>query len=907
MAIAKRIRTASWIAGSLGFVLVLALGLFVPHLNFHLGKTITRASYDWCFDLALFSRPNIQTSGVVIVYVDEKSHKDLDQPFNRPWDRRIHARLLQRLKQEGARLVLFDILFTDPGPDPAADRALADAIRDHGSVVLAADYAPAGQSFTGGQLTELTTLSLPREPFRRVAAGWGLAQLQPDPDFIVRQHYHGPPLEDYPSLTWQAACVAGLPVTRPRAARLRERWINYYGGPEAVPSVSYSQVLYPDGVPPGFFRGKHVLVGARPISGSFIERRDELRSSYSTWSDRFVFMPAVEIHATMLLNLLRQDWLRRTPPIVEWGISLLVALGFGAGLTRLRPPYALLLSLAGVGTVTLAALALFSACRLWFPWMVVAAVQIPAALSWSVIFRSVEWWVQKRHMECDRRKAEQKIRHQAALLDMAQDAILLQSPDGRIVYWNQSANRLYGWTAAEMASPGLAARLFPPKDSAVAKAREAVLKKGEWIGELTQKTKAGKEIIVDSRWTLVNAEDGVTRDILCINTDVTEQKKIEAQFLRSQRMECIGTLAGGIAHDLNNVLAPILMGAELLRAKPLDPLAGKLLGTIESSALRGRDMVKQVLTFARGQAGEKSVLQLSHLVKEMEKIMRETFPKTVRTRVTLDPGLWPIFADATQLHQVLLNLCVNARDAMPEGGEIHIDAQNTTLDAGAARQLHGATPGDYILVSVTDTGTGMPPEVLEKIFEPFFTTKEVGKGTGLGLSTTLTIVKHHGGVLDVASVPGQGTTFKIHLPADRNVNVTAAPPPDRAKLQGHGEVILAVDDEPAIRDLLKSALAQNGYRPLTAANGAEALDVCADGREPVALVVMDMMMPVMSGMTALKLIRRQHAHIRCLAISGLQQAEKVKAQFPNVEFLAKPFTTGQFLEALQRNLAANRN
>ena len=244
-----------WLAAVTGFILVLALGLLLPHLNFRLGKTLTHASYDWCFDLSPFPRPNVQTSGVVIVYLDEKSHKDLGQPFNQPWDRSIHARLLDRLRAEGARAVIFDILLTDPGPDPGADRVLAEAIRAQGSVVLAADYAPAGQSFTSGQLTEVTTLVLPDEGFQRAAAAWGLAQVQPDPDFIVRQHYHGPVTENYPSMSWAAAQVAGLPVTRPAGARTRERWVNYYGGPETVPGVSYSQALFPDGVPPGFFRG----------------------------------------------------------------------------------------------------------------------------------------------------------------------------------------------------------------------------------------------------------------------------------------------------------------------------------------------------------------------------------------------------------------------------------------------------------------------------------------------------------------------------------------------------------------------------------------------------------------------------------------------------------------------------
>ena len=1013
-----------WIAGTTGFFLVLSLGILLPHLNFPLGKTLTRSSYDWCFDLSLHSRPNIQTGEVVIVYVDEKSHKDLNQPFNKPWDRSIHARLLHRLKQEGAKVVIFDILFTDPGPDPDADRELAEALRAQGNVVLAADYAPAGQSFTSGQLTEVTTLILPEEKLQAAAASWGLAQLQPDSDFLVRQHYHGPAVENYPSMGWAAAALAGLPVTRAPGGRTAERWVNYYGGPETLPSVSYSQALFADGTPPGFFRNKFVVVGARPMSGNFIERRDELRSSFTTWSDRFIFMPAVEVHATMLLNLVRQDWLQRAPPAVEWIISLLVALVFGVGLTRFRPPLALLLGLLGMAATTLVALFLFGSQRIWFPWLVVIAIQIPAALLWSVVWKSVEWWIQKLNMEKERTKAEHRIREQAALLDKAQDAIFVHdfewqplyanksaerlygcsvgemlrtvldqsaenSADDRLVaavqevlergewsgelcqqtksgadivvdsrwtllrdesnepkgilvintditekkkaarkilqqaalldkaqdaifvqdrlgaitYWNKSAERLYGWTSEEMGSSGHAFSFFGFDAARVDEARQAALSKGEWVGELRQKNKAGVEVMVDSRWTLVaDGTEGVF-SILCINTDITERKKIEDQFLRAQRMESIGTLAGGIAHDLNNVLAPILMGAEMLRGMSSDPVSAKLIGTIESSAKRGRDMVKQILGFARGQSGEQSVLQISHLLKEMDKIMRETFPKNIQARLSFGAGLWPILGDATQLHQVLLNLCVNARDAMPEGGEIHLKAENLTLDEAAAQKLVGAKPGPYLLLSATDTGTGMPPEVLQKIFEPFFTTKEVGKGTGLGLSTTITIIKNHHGVLDVESTVGKGTTFKIYLPADPSATVAAVEAPDRAKLRGRDELILVVDDEPAVREMAQATLIQNGYRVACAANGSEALAACSDSKEKISLVLMDMAMPVMSGSMALRMMRRQHPAIKPVAMSGQPQPEKFKEQFGDTPFLPKPFSTDQLLETLQRTLA----
>ena len=1015
-----------WVAGTTGFALVLVLGLVLPHLNFPLGKTLTRSSYDWCFDLSLFPRPNIQTGEVVIVYVDEKSHRDLGQAFNKPWDRRIHARLLRYLRDEGAKAVIFDILFTDPGPDPEADLELADALRAHGSVVLAADYAPAGQSFTSGQLTEVTTLILPEEKLQAAAAAWGLAQLQPDSDFLVRQHYHGPAGENYPSMGWAAAKLAGLPVTHGPEGRTAERWVNYYGGPETVPSVSYSQALYPEGVPPGFFRNKFVVVGARPMSGNFNERRDELRSSFTTWSDRFIFMPAVEVHATMLLNLVRQDWLRRTPPAIEWAVSLLVALLFGAGLTRFRPPVALFIGLVGIVFTTVVALLLFGAQRLWFPWLVVVAIQIPAALLWSVICKSVEWWIQKLKMEKERtqaehrireqaalldkaqdaifvhdfewqllyanksaerlygcsveemlgavleqsrensaddrmvtavqavldygewsgelvqrtkagaeivvdsrwtllrdesnepkgilvintnitekKKAERKILQQAALLDKAQDAIFVQNRLGAITYWNKSAERLYGWTGEEMGQSGNALAFFDFDLGRVDEARAAVLAKGEWVGELRQKNKAGVEVMVDSRWTLVaDGSEGVY-SILCINTDITERKKIENQFLRTQRMESIGTLAGGIAHDLNNVLAPILMGAEMLRGTSLDPMSAKLISTIESSARRGRDMVKQILGFARGQSGEQTVLQISHLMKEMEKIMRETFPKNIQTKLTFGRDLWPIMGDATQLHQVLVNLAVNARDAMPDGGTLTISAQNHIVESDMEHQGRMIMPGFFVLLRVSDTGTGIAPGVLDKIFDPFFTTKEPGKGTGLGLSTVLGIVKSHGGFVQVDTKMNQGTTFLVYLPAQQAAQTADAESAPGQLPTGNGELILAVDDEAAVLTMTKETLETFGYRVITARDGAEAVAAFSAHHAEIKGVLTDMLMPHMDGPATIRVLKRIDPSVKIIAASGLLDVEKVKdaTGMEQIAFLMKPYTAEKLLTTVHRVLA----
>ncbi len=891
------------LAALLGAVIVFLIGygiLLVPNSRLH--KALLRTSYDWSFDLPFFKAPPLDDAEVVLVYLDEASHKSLNQPFNAPWDRSLHARLIDRLAAEGARLVIFDIVFSDPGPNPAADAALADALKRSGRVILAADDSPSEHAVG---LIDASTLTLPLARFRESAAAWGTAQLRPDDDFIVRQHYHGKPGEDATTMTWAGARLLKLPVARDNNDRFDERWIRYYGGPQTIPHVSYSQALFRDGTRPNFFRDKIVIVGARPITGYSGERRDEFRSSYSTWSDKFIFMPAVEVHATAMLNLVREDWLTRLSPAGELGVLLISAILFGFGLSFFRPMPALLTAAAGVATIAVVAAVKFHLDRVWFPWAIVAAVQIPAGYLWTIAAKSIEWYVQKRRMEDERRKADAKIHEQASLLDKAQDAIIAYDLDGCVTYWNKGATRIFGWDATELLGTNPLNTVFAKQSQKLHDTWRTVLQSGEWSGELRLPTKTTPEIILESRWTLVRDDLGQAKSILVINTDITEKKTLEAQFLRTQRMESIGTLAGGIAHDLNNVLSPIMMGVELLQMRTQDPASLKMLKTIDASARRGADMVKQVLSFARGHVGERVTLHLGHLVKEMEKLVRETFPKNVTFKSAVAPDLHPISGDATQVHQILLNLCVNARDAMPNGGEITIKCDNVVLSDDDARRLTGVKPGPHVLLQATDTGTGMPPEVMARIFEPFFTTKEIGKGTGLGLSTVMSIIKSHGGSLDLESTVGVGTTFKVYLPAaEKAANHTQGSIPKEA-LQGKGETILLVDDEMAIREMTKTILANHNYNVLTAADGAEALAVAAQNPGKIKVVLMDMMMPVMDGATTIKNLNAKDPALRFIAISGLMKSDRFDEEvgLKDVSFLVKPFNAEKLLLILRRVLS----
>jgi hypothetical protein len=333
-----------------------------------------------------------------------------------------------------------------------------------------------------------------------------------------------------------------------------------------------------------------------------------------------------------------------------------------------------------------------------------------------------------------------------------------------VLYLNKSAERLYGWLADEVLGKNSNDFFYAGDYFRLSQANDQLLARGEWTGELEQFTRDKKPIVVQSRWSLVRDEAGKPKGKLIINTDVTERKKLETQFLRAQRLETIGALAGGIAHDLNNVLVPILLGSQYLAQQLAGGDARKMLETMQASAIRGSQMIQQILAFARGVGGEPARLDAGPLVAEIEKFGRETFPRSITVENKTRPGGYFVVGNTTQLHQVLLNLIVNARDAMPQGGTLLLEAANTVLEQKITHLQPEPVSGPYVALSVSDTGHGIPPEMLEKIFEPFFTTKAPGKGTGLGLSTVQGIVKSHNGFLEVASEIGKGTTFRVFLP-----------------------------------------------------------------------------------------------------------------------------------------------
>lgn len=508
----------------------------------------------------------------------------------------------------------------------------------------------------------------------------------------------------------------------------------------------------------------------------------------------------------------------------------------------------------------------------------------------------------------ERKRDEARLREQAEIINRAHDAVVVRNfDDDRITFWNRGAERLYGWTAAEAIGRPMGELIFRDDKDRAAMV-EQLVSTGEFHGEVRHRAKDDRDLVVDSRVTLIRDDEGKPSAVLGINTDVTEQKKLETQLLRAQRLESIGTLASGVAHDLNNVLTPILMASEFLRHKECAKAIESDLGLIEESARRGAAIVKQVLTFARGVQGERVLIKPNHLVDEMVDIARKTFPKSIDIDSKYSDDLWSIQGDPTQLHQVLLNLSVNGRDAMPNGGSLLFAAENYHVDENYAAMTPEAIVGPYVMFRVSDNGVGMPRSTIEKIFDPFFTTKEIGKGTGLGLSTAVGIIKSHGGFISVYSEVGKGTTFKVFLPAKVADQSSPAQTVETETLKGGGELVLVVDDEPNIVQVTQMVLENHNYRVVSAADGPEALAIFAQQTDSIALVLTDMMLPYMDGVSLIRAMKKLKPDTLFIASTGHgEQTRAGELETLGVrEFLTKPYDTASLLNALRDTLAAQK-
>ncbi|MES2305741.1 MAG: PAS domain S-box protein [Gemmatimonadota bacterium] len=509
----------------------------------------------------------------------------------------------------------------------------------------------------------------------------------------------------------------------------------------------------------------------------------------------------------------------------------------------------------------------------------------------------------------DRRTAEVAMRESEAryraLFEYAPDGILIADAQSTYLDANESICRMLGYTREELIGKNATDIVTPVETRHIESALDAIASTTTYHREWQFRRSDGSTFPAEVMATLM--PDG---RILAMIRDLTDRKQLEQQFLRAQRLESIGTLAGGIAHDLNNVLAPILLSIELLRDEVASADAAALLDTLQGSAERGSNLVKQVLSFARGVEGQRIPVNPTHLMRDLLTVMRDTFPKTIDLRFHPPRDLWTVIGDPTQLHQVFLNLCVNARDAMPGGGALTVTMDNVTLDETYAGMNLDALPGDYVVIRVEDTGVGIPPEIRDRILEPFFTTKEVGKGTGLGLSTALAIVKSHGGFIHLYSEVNKGTKFKVYLPADPSGASVERAVAERPSLpRGSGELILVVDDEEAIRRIARRSLEQFGYRVVLASHGAEAVAIYAQQMGQIAAVITDMAMPIMDGPALIMALTSMNPEVKIIGSSGLPSNDGVaRALGAGVAyFVPKPYTAEILLRVLQRVLVGERD
>jgi len=509
-----------------------------------------------------------------------------------------------------------------------------------------------------------------------------------------------------------------------------------------------------------------------------------------------------------------------------------------------------------------------------------------------------------RHLEAEAQLRQSEERFRSIFLNLVEGVVLLDRA-GLIVSANPSAIRILriapelligrsaidGWQVVrEDLSPVLPANL----PTAVA-LRTGVRQSDVTLGL----AHASPDVL----WVTVNVEplhdgEAVAGAVVTFH-DITEKKRLQEQYFRAQRLESLGLLAAGIAHDMNNVLAPVLIGAPLLKERA-NPDDAKILQTIISSVERGADLVRQILGFTKGASSEQRVVQLKHLVADVESLLGASLPKSITVTADLEANLWLAMANPSQIHQVLLNLCINARDAMPSGGHLGITVRNHWLNLKSALARRVLSPGPYLLIEVSDTGSGIPAGLLDKIWEPFFTTKGDEKGTGLGLPTVRGIIQNHHGDIEVESTKGSGTTFRILLPAvaeSTTVESRQSNPPFPAN-RGGGELVLVVDDEEEIRALVTRLLTKSGYRVVGAINGIQAYGQLLQRGDEIRLLITDLSMPELDGAGLALLTRRQFPEIKILTISGRSSATGLGTNpvLYSDGFLQKPFKPGALLD-----------
>ena len=500
-----------------------------------------------------------------------------------------------------------------------------------------------------------------------------------------------------------------------------------------------------------------------------------------------------------------------------------------------------------------------------------------------------------------RKQDEDRLGEHLKLIDASHEAIIACDLKQRVIFWSRGASNLYAIEREKAIGTKISDLIINQQPNLINNIIETVLRSNEWVGEIASQDSKGNDMVVLSHWSLVCDNLGKPKNFLLVNTNITEKKKLEAQFLRTQRMENLGSLASGIAHDLNNLLTPITLSLDLLKRRA-DERSLRLIERVESSTKRGSEMVKQILSFAKGIESSQTTIDLQHVLEELLNMLKVSFPQNVRISTDYSPKIWLVLANATQIFQVLMNLCVNARDAMAEGGVLSIKVKNIILDdLKEFRELEQS--GAFVQISVSDTGVGMSQEQVKKIFEPFFTTKGA-KGTGLGLAMVASIVEKHKGIIRVNSELNKGTTFSIYLPAINDEEIKGSLGEKKESLVGNNQTVLLVDSEISTLEISKTALEAYNYKILSTNSGAEAIAIYFEKQQNIDVVIVDMLTAEVEGAIVISSLKKANPKVKIIATSNdLNAYSKLDSLSSLVKKVTKPYTAETLLKSLKEILS----
>ena len=928
---------------------VIAAGIFVVRPEF-----VANLDYKVCDLLTGWAGPGRQSQRVVLVEIDQDS---LGRFGRWPWPRDLLGALVDRLAHAGAATVVLDIILSEADRGKPAkpaegareggsnDEVLARSLARVPSVIgyslrfdrtaaTATDCSPpplplvvAGPEYGAGEaFLRATGVECTVPAVANAAAGSGTLNAAPDPDGRLRgllliAEYHG---QYFPSLalaalnTYRHVSHLQVRVDGRGAAWLRldnrvvplegrsSLRLRYRGPQRTFPYVSAAEMLA-GRVTAEKLRGKIAIVGASAYG---------LESVVETPADPL--FPDLELHATAIDNLLQGDFFHRPSEGYVWEVLLSLAAGLGSAfiLTLTRPLWGSVITCAIAAAMWTGSAVTLSTSGVLLSPLPVTAVLACTFVTLTLLNYGAEHHRAERterqlasaHEKAEEVRQESESRYRR-LVENVSDAIITDDIEGRLVFANLRFREWFGLKDREIGGLVLEDYVAPEWREAVReqhRLRVAGMKVPDHL-EYEGIRADGARIWIEAQVTTVE-EGGRIVGTQSALRDVTERKRLEAQYLQAQKLESVGRLAGGVAHDFNNLLTVINGYSDMLAENLKDDRALlEMVEQVRSAGERATELTKQLLAFSRKQVVQRKPLDLSLVVKEAQKMLRRVVGEDVELVSLLSPSLGLVMADPGQLQQVLMNLVVNARDSMPEGGTLTIETRDVEVDQAFSSQHPEVSPGSHVYLGVTDTGTGMTEEIKRQIFDPFFTTKEKGKGTGLGLATVYSIVRQCEGGIWVESEPGVGSTFRIYLPCVQGVTQVTGVMGGPATVVRGSETVLLVEDQDAVLSLIERVLKDHGYRVLHAADGPAAIALAAHHPGKIHLLITDVILPHMNGRALADALRSARPEMKVLYVSGYPE-EIIARQGvldAGLSYLAKPFSGDALVAKVQETLAGD--